>query len=208
MLNLKNTIMKKMILTTAMIAFTAMLFSQEEVKRNNSIGMNISSLVNTTFKLNYEHSFNNMTSVVINGGIILYEDQNKQYNGACGELQYRFSAPFNNLFPKGLAYFAPYAGFQYVDYTNSNTISHYDYSTSSYITTTTNISNQYSNITGGCLFGVRTNLSSRFFVDVNVGGGFRYELLNKDRTLIDLGTQSLGYSGIYPRGNIVLGINF
>jgi hypothetical protein len=201
--------MKKMILTTAMIAFTATIFSQEvKTDRNNSIGMNVSSLINTTFKLNYEHSFNNMTSLVVNGGIILYQDQNTQYSGGCGEMQYRFNAPFNNLFPGGIAYFAPYAGYQYVDYTSTKSTSNYDQNSYTYITTMENISNQYSNITGGCLFGVRTNLSNRFFVDVNMGGGFRYELLNNDSAPVSLGTQSLGYSGIYARGNIVLGINF
>ena len=196
--------MKKIIVTTAMIAITAMGFSQEQKTRSNSLGMNITSLSQMTFKLNYERHFKNYSSLVIAGGIILYEDYDSKKSGANGEIQYRIGTPLSFFFPGGTAYFAPYAGYQYVDYYRENNSYGYYYDEEPAGSNNT----EYSNFTGGCLFGVRTKLSARFFVDINIGGGFRYELTDEKMETMSLGTQSLGYSGIYPRSNVVLGINF
>jgi hypothetical protein len=193
--------MKKLFIMIAMLVGTICVFSQEATEHKNSIGMNFSQLINSCFKMNYERFFANKNSLVVSAGITMRTSSSFQYVGGSGEVQYHFNAPMPVIFKKGMLYFAPYAGYQYLEYQTNN----YYYGSNNF-----NTYRDYSNIFAGCLFGVRTNLTSRFFFDVNIGGGFRYELKNTSPIMYtsNIGTQQLGYSGVYPRTNVLLGINF
>lgn len=192
--------MKKLLLAMMMLVGATLAYSQDTIPHKNSFSMNVTQLINSCLRLNYEHFFKNKNSFVINAGVIMRSEAYEQYSGGTCELQYHINSPLTVVLKRGIIYFAPYAGFQYLEHSND-----YPYSGGARYS-------DYTTATAGCLFGVRTNLTSKFFFDLNVGGGFKYTITNSTSTgdyyYDQLGTQQLGYSGVYPRANVLLGINF
>ena len=186
--------------------------AQDIIEKKHSIGMSLTSLLNSTFKVDYEYQLNKNRSIVASVGYITRMDQDFNINGVSGEFQYRFYSVQKFMGYKTNLYVAPFTGIQYVDYKTNDylknpSIISINYE-SQYSSSDNSLKKEFTTIQGGFLFGIRSMPTDRIFVDANIGGGIKYCLDYDGVNFANLGSQTLGYSGIYTRTNITVGVAF
>ena len=199
--------MKKTIIITLMLAIAAYTSAQKQIIfKNNYLGMGFTSIVNNTWRVDYERVLKNENSIVISAGVIIKMNENYNIKGGQGEVQYRFNSKGGTLKENVIMYCAPYVGYQQIDYiTNGHEGTSFFYEV---LYQDKDKYQNFENIQGGFLFGIKAIPANNIYLDMNIGGGMRYTLNYDNENFARLGTMQLGYSGIYPRGSLTIGVNF
>ena len=166
------------------------------------------NLIASQFLIGYERDIKEKHGIAVLPGIIL--DNQYYYGtdfGASVELQYRYRI-VTSVNPRGKAkndfrfnfYFAPFAGYQYLDFEDD--YSFYDYSTNTWQQSGESLSIHA--VSGGILFGTKFTFFERFSIDTYAGGGVKYS--DKKANYWDIFRQ--GYTGIIGRANLQIGVAF
>jgi len=186
--------------------------AQNKYTTKNELRVGFFNLFNSEFFLSYERLFDNNTSLVVNGGMILKQTSDEEKIGGEGELQYRLYLRHNYKKEPSLAfngiYTGPYVFYKYLDKTNNSIYYDYDYNTNFGAKIYTKTNYNYSTIGAGVLFGMKFIIAHRISVDISLGGGLKYTDTHPDLTNYYYDIYSDAYTGIAPRGKITFGIRF
>ncbi len=176
--------------------------------------------INSTFLMTLEqYLYEKRSSLVISPGVILKKNQDIFLRGATLETQYRIYLSRgirNDDSSLGFAalgfYTAPYLHGLYFeeDYYRSYWLQHSgEYERQEF-------EKVVSSIAGGLLMGLQIDVTARFVVDLFVGGGFKWADVRDsyddadidDQYYENYGVFEREYTGIVPKGGLMIGFNF
>ena len=199
--------MKKIIIIIITLIISSSLFAQEEnivTKRNNEFRISFFQFIMSTFRLSYEHMFNNNSSLVINGEVRLRQKEYNDILGGGGELQLRFYAVPKQKSEFDGVYAGPYILYRYTEIIN------YSYDYYPYETKKVTTKDFFSNFGGGIIIGIKISAAERVTFDFNLGGGVKYteNSSNNPSNRYDDNIFEPGFTGITPKANFSFGLKF
>lgn len=188
--------------------------SAQNNQAKNATG-NETKLPSTIFRLSPQHFIistfhvgveqflpNKHSSFVIDGSVTAKGSNNRLGGG--GELQFRlYLTDWNDQKQERTKegfYMAPYAGYQYLE--ENEDFSFYPQSSS-------NPLYHYNSYTGGVIFGLQLFTHFKMTFDFFFGGGIKItkddlSIANRQSLTVDIFNP--GYSGVYPKAGIILGL--
>ena len=200
--------MNRIIFTTLALFVAINLWAQSDdspasIKRHQLLFSPI-YLFDATFLLSYEHLFQNQTALRITPSITLSNTDNSVFHSNlksregfaidAGYKVFLFEKPRRNA----NVYMGPYVMYKYVKHTRGTWYSS--------IPDDPDIVDIYKVWGVGIDTGIKF-IMGRFVMDITVGGGVRYPLLNDDANVPAAeGILDIGYKGIAPRINFCLGV--
>lgn len=198
--------MKKICIIIISLIISSSLFAQEEnivTKRNNEFRISFFQFFMSTFRISYERMFSN-SSIVINGGLTLKQNEFEEKIGGQGELQLRFYAvPAKESSFEGI-YTGPYLFYQYLDIKSYEDI--WEFGISSH---QERYRDFFTSMGGGIIIGIKIAAAERVTFDFNFGGGVRYTdnpSSNPSNNYNDIFQP--GFTGVCPKANFSLGLKF
>lgn len=194
--------MKKFLLTVIIFLLTLAVYSQirptsSSKDYNNIFKISPAMFTRSTFQMGVEHFINPTTGLYLTAGLKFIDQESESTWGVAGEAQLKFHV-YTIINPENShrLYFAPYIQYQYMN-------EEYQYWTYPNVET---ITDAYSAIGTGILFGWSFSFANRINLDIYTGGGLRKAFHVDDRT--DKEIFMPAYSGISPRLGFDVGFWF
>ncbi|MBK8699596.1 MAG: hypothetical protein IPN29_08640 [Saprospiraceae bacterium] len=210
--------MKRTLFALAVITLSFAASAQKSVKPG-FIAISPVHFFRNTFVASFETGIGKDKTLVFMPGVVLKDSENEDLKGFVGEIHFRYyllHPSFEGMDTKhGGARLQPYVG-PYYQYTNlTKTYPGYKYDPVTGNSTKKEFERNTTAHAGGVSVGCRALLTRNLFLDLNVGGGFRFA--NVDDTIFDepqgeypyyedYNIFDYEYTGIAPKVGFTIGI--
>jgi len=190
--------------------------SPGEKNRSNYFYFSPFQVFSSIFQVAYERDGGTQTIKIL-AAAILKDGDNEFRKGFGGSLQMRFhlfksAAAATKRNSENLIYFGPYLQYQYVvnETTDTETVEYFDEKDKKqYYEVDVFYTDMIQAWAGGIVFGLRSVIFDKLVIDLYAGGGLKYsEIVGNESNYFINGFWSLGYTGVYPKLGMDIGVNF